>query len=688
MTREAATPGRSGLAQLMFAPHAVALVGASADPAKVSSRPLRYLRANGFEGRIMPVNPRGGEIDGATVHTSVEALPERPDHAFILLGADAALDALEACVAAKVPLVSILSDGFADAGPAGAARQARLDAILPGSTTRLLGPNCMGLSNPGIGLTMTANASFADAPRHPGGFMIASQSGSLIGTLLSRGGARGIGFSRLVATGNEADLDVAEVCLACIDDPDVTGFLLFLETIRSAANLSDLAHAAHARGKPVLALKLGRSEVGRALAVTHTGALLADDDLADACLRDLGIARIHQLETLFEATPLMTRPARACRRRAGILTTTGGGAAMVADRLGLLGVDIVGASGVSRAALRSAGIEAHEAPIVDLTLAGARGDTLGAALGVLTRDEGFDLLVVVLGTSAAAEPALVVPPLLAHADDAMPLAVFLVPEAPEALAMCAAAGVAAFRTPESCADAVAAFLARRAPRSVVARPAVAGPRTVLDEVQSLIRLEALGIDAPPRTVIDAADLPPALPFDGPVVAKVVMDSLPHKSDVGGVVMGIRDAEELADAVGRIRKDVEAVTGRAVARIQVARQLRPLAELLLGYRVDPVFGPVVMVAPGGVAAELAAERSVRLAPVDRDTAAEMVAALSVARLLGGYRTVPPADLGAVLDAIVSISQPGSDVLEAEVNPLCATQDGAFALDGLMVLEGQA
>ena len=685
MTASADAP----LADLLFAPRSVALIGASADPSKVSSRPLRYLKANAFGGTVFPVNPRGGAIEGVSVYESIDSLPERPDHAFVLLGSDGALEALEACVAREVPLVSILADGFGDAGPEGAERQRRLEALLRGSRTRLLGPNCMGLANPRLGLALTANASFADAPPRPGGFMLASQSGSMIGTLLSRGGARGIGFSRMIATGNEADLDAAEVCLACVADPEVSGFVLFLETIRSVATLSRLAHAAEKRGKPILAFKLGRSEVGRALAVTHTGALLADDDLSDACLRDLGIARVHHLETLFEATALFDgRRREAGGRRVGVMTTTGGGAAMVVDRLGLAGLTVAPASAESRTALASAGIAAPEAPILDLTLAGTRPDALDAALGVLSRDGGFDLLVVVLGSSAASEPERIVPPILAHAGGPMPVAAFFVPEAPAALSMCAEAGLPAFRTPEACADAVSAFLHRRAPRIGVRD--VPRPRQgrTLDEGASVDRLAALGIEGPPRTVIDAGAPPAALPFAAPVVAKAALEGLAHKSDAGGVVLGIRTAAELGEAVSRIRRDVAQATGRTVERIQIVRQVEPLAELLLGYRVDPVFGPIVMVAPGGVAAELSGERSVRLAPVDRATAAEMLAELEVSRRLKGYRNVPAADVGAIADALAAISDPGDDVLEAEVNPLCASIEGAFALDGLLVVEDEA
>ena len=678
------------LADLLFAPSSVALVGASADPGKVSSRPLRYLCDNGFDGRMYPVNPRGGTLCGIAVAPSLDALPEVPDHVYVLLGADQALDSLADCVRLGVPLISILADGFGEAGAVGEAREARLQALLAGSVTRLLGPNCIGLANLSTGLALTANASFGRVERHPGGFMLASQSGSMLGTLMSRGGARGIGFSRLVSLGNESDLDAAEVCAACVGDAEVTGFLLFLETIRSATSLSRLAHAADAAGKPVIVYQLGRSEVGRALAVTHTGAMMADDDLAAACLRDLGLARVHHLESLFEATPLFARAAATSgRRQVGVVTTTGGGAAMVVDRLGLLGMAVTGPGRGTLDRLRAAGIDAHEARVTDLTLAGARPETLDAALGILVEEEAFDLLVVVIGSSAAATPEAVMPPIVERACASLiPVAVFVVPEAPRALRMCAEAKVAAFRTPESCADAVAAFLSRRPPRLAIAVPGPGVPRRMLGEAESLDLLDRLGIRSPPRIEVAVGTGPPALPFDYPVVAKAVLPGLAHKSDAGGVALDLHGPDELMDAMAHIAGAVETATGERVERIQVVRQISPLAELLIGIRIDPVFGPVVMLAPGGVDAELGAERAIRLAPVDCDTAREMIAELTISRRLGGYRHVPPGDVDALADAIARLSQPSEEVIEAEVNPLAVLEKGVLALDGLVVVREAA
>jgi acyl-CoA synthetase (NDP forming) len=680
------------LGDLLFRPASVALVGASADPGKVSGRPLRFLRERGFAGRIHPVNRRGGTIAGLAAAPTLDALPECPDHAFVTLDRDAAVAAVADCVRLGVPLVSVLSDGFGEAGQGGAAREARLRSILAGGATRLLGPNCMGVANPSTGLALTANASLGALPGRGGpGFLLASQSGSMIGALLSRAVPRGLGFSRLASVGAELDLDAPEVALAELGRPDVTGVVLFLETVRSAASLSRLAHAAEAAGKPVLVYQLGRSVQGRALGATHTGAMTPAAERVAACLRDLGLARIDAFEGLVEAMPLFAgaplpaRPAGAARR-VGVVTTTGGGAALVVDRLGLAGIEIVPPAPATVAALGASGVAAHEgAAAVDLTLAGARGDTLRPALRRLARDPGFDLLLVVLGSSAAAAPDDVVPAVIEGLAGGVPAAVFVVPEAGQALAMLGRAGIAAFRTPEACADAIAARLRRRPPRITVGAVRAAAPGRTLTEARGLDRLDALGLGTPRRAtarIDDAAAAAVSLPW--PVVVKADMPGLAHKSEAGGVVLGVDGPEALARAAGAIASEVEAATGRRPERVLLAEQVATLAELIVGYAVDPVFGPTIMVAEGGVAAELSEARAVRLAPVDRAVALEMLAELPIDRRLRGFRSVPPCDRQALADAIARLSDPGADVLEAEINPLGARARGAVALDALVVL----
>ncbi len=317
----------------LLRPDSVALVGVSDDAAKTSGRPLRFLKAAGFAGRIHPVNPNRDTVQGVPAVRRLSDLPEVPDHAFILTGAAAALDALEECEAMGVPAATVLATGFAEAGAAGAANTDRLRAVVARGRLRVLGPSSIGLANLHHGMALTANAAFAEPDPPKGGLFVASHSGSLIGALMSRGKRKGLGFASLVSVGGELDLSVGDVCMAGLDDPAVTGFLLFLEHMGHADRPRTFAEEAARRGKPVAAFKLGRSDAAAELAQSHTGSLAGADEVADAFLAACGIARVEGFETLLEIAPLLARvPATTAPRRGrvGVITTTGGGAAMAA----------------------------------------------------------------------------------------------------------------------------------------------------------------------------------------------------------------------------------------------------------------------------------------------------------------------------------------------------------------------
>ena len=291
----------------------------------------------------------------------------------------------------------------------------------------------------------------------------------MIGALASRGKARGIGFAGLVSVGNEADLSVGEICAAVLDDPGIDGFVLFLETMRKAEQLYAFAQQAAARGKAVVAYKLGRSDVARELAVSHTGALAGEDDVADEFLKSCGIARVETLDGLIEGFPLVARIPITREERVpgvGVVTTTAGGATMVIDPLASRGVRIAMPSPETLARLRQqTGIEVAAAHMVDLTVAGTRYEAMKAALDVLLSAPEFDLVLAVVGSSARFHADLAVQPIVDCASAKKPLAAFLVPDAPEALARLSAAGVPSFRTPEACADAIVAAFGRRMPKS-------------------------------------------------------------------------------------------------------------------------------------------------------------------------------------------------------------------------------
>jgi acyl-CoA synthetase (NDP forming) len=683
---------RAALRQALLSPRSVALIGQSDDAGKTAGRPLKYLRQAGFRGTIYPVNARRETVLGERAYPSVSALPEAPDHAYILVPTEAVIDTVAECGKAGVKVATILAAGFSETGPDGRAREERLKEIAAETGIRLVGPSSLGVVNLREGLLLTANAAFAEADLPKGRIFAASHSGTMIGALVSRGKARGVGFAGLVSIGNEVDLSIGEICSATLDDADIDGYLLFLESIRNAAALRGFALEAARRGKPVVAYKLGRSAAAREVAVTHTGALAGEDDVAGAFLADCGIARVESLEALIEAMPLVRRvpirPASARPPQVAVLTTTAGGATMVVDPLAMRRVEIAQPSAETMARFAAKGIDVTPARIVDLTIAGTRYDVMKAALDILTSAPEFDLVVAVVGSSARFHPDLAVRPIIDSADAAKPIAAFLVPDAPEALARLSEAGIPSFRTPEACADAIAAAFSRRAPKPAVAVPP-GGSGRVLDELEAYALLDRLGIARSPAVAIEATIAQaPTLPFTYPVAVKVLSADIPHKTEAGGVALNVPNADALVAAIRAMRETVRQRTGIVPERVLVAPMTSGIGEALIGYRVDCEVGSLIMVAAGGVYTEIYRDRSLRLAPVDLASAHAMIGEVKAFATLKAFRGKPTGDLDALARTIVALSrlalQNDPAIAEAEVNPLIVRAEGVVAVDALIKL----
>jgi acyl-CoA synthetase (NDP forming) len=372
-----------------------------------------------------------------------------------------------------------------------------------------------------------------------------------------------------------------------------------------------------------------------------------------------------------------------------VVTTTAGGATMVIDPLATRGVRIEPPSASTLARLAAADIAVAPARLIDLTVAGARYEIMKATLDILTTAPEFDLIVAVVGSSARFHPELAVRPIIDSANSGKPIAAFLVPEAPEALAQLSEAGVPNFRTPEACADAIAAALARRAPKPLVARPHhSSGRERMLDEFAAYELLDCLGIARAPALAVPIdVRIAPALPFAYPVAAKALSAQIAHKSDLGGVALAIRDGDQLLQAFADIRQSIVTRCGVQLDRMIVQPMVAGLGEALIGYRVDRDVGPLVMVAAGGTMTEIYRDRSLRLAPVDIAEAHAMISEVRALRALAGIRGKPPADLSALASAIVALSELATrnePIIEAEINPLMLLQcgEGVVAVDALV------
>ena len=690
------SPIAPGLADALLRPQSIAIVGASSNLKKNNSRPQRYLAKHGYEGTVYPVNPGYDQLFDLPCHPTVSAIGAPVDHAYLMVPTAAIEPAVLDCIAAGVRCASIFSGGFAEAGPEGEALQNRIVDIAREGGLRLLGPNSLGVINANAGVTLSANAVLERDRMEAGRIGLVSQSGSLIGALVSRGQARGINFGTLVSVGNECDLSVGEIAGMMLEDPQLDVVTLFLETLRHRDALEAMAWKSREMGKPVIAYVLGQSEFGRSLAQSHTGALAGDAVAMEAFLSDMGILRVSLFETLIEAPALLAGRPRAKGRRGAVVTTTGGGGALVADNLGARGITMAAPDAALRETLLGHGLDIGDSPIVDLTMGGTREEVVDACLASLTAREDVDLVVMVVGSSSEFHPHLAVSPLAKWAKAGKPVAAFLCPNAVQSLELLQQVGVPAFRTPESCADAVNAYLSWREPRALPRAElppeiaALLAGEGALNESQSLALLAALGIDVAQSVVLGLdAPVPDSLRY--PVVAKVLSDRIAHKSDVGGVVIGIGSAAELAEARVRILESV----ARHLPDVQpdgilVQTMHRGLGEAIVGFHDDPLAGPVVLVGMGGILAETYRDVSVRLAPVDLATAREMVAEVKGFAALRGARGQPRGDLDSLARVVVNLSRlatPGGPaVTGAEINPVLVGPEGmgSVAVDGLVHL----
>jgi len=690
------------LFQSLFEPRRIALIGASADTGKTTSRPQRFLRKHGYTGEILPINPSRPEVLGETAYPTLDAVPGEIDHAYILLNGQAAVDALAACGRRGVKVASILAGGFADGGAAGATMQAELQRIVRETGIRLVGPNSIGTVSTDPPMALTANAAFAVDRLRTGSWAVVSQSGSLIGALLSRADARGIGFSRLISVGNEVDLAVGELADLLVDDPKTKAILLFMETLRDGPRLARAARRAHAAGKPVIAYKLGRSDIGQELARSHTGAIAGSDATFDAFCRRHGIARVSMFESLVDVPALLVDRPPARGKRVAVATTTGGGAAMVVDQMAVAGLDIAGPPQALVDWLKPQGIAAGEGKLVDLTLAGAKPAIVAGTIEHLLADDANDAVIFVVGSSAQFNPELAVEPLVQFARSGKPFAVALTPSAEKSLALLTEAGVPAFRHPESCAEAMAVCLLRGAPQpeppldepSRAARDAFeAGRVSGFDERRAADFFAALGVPvARAMAVPDAKRIVAAVAeIGGPVALKILSPDIAHKTEAGGVALGVPDGPTAAVAAREIERRVRAHHPEAkLDGFLIQKMERGLAEVILGFRRDPLVGPTVTVGLGGVLAEIYKDASTRLAPVDEAEARRMIGEVKGLATIRGYRNLPRGDVAALARAIAAFSTLAhaafADVVEAEVNPLLVKRegDGVVAVDGLVVL----
>ena len=684
---------RLGLDRLVR-PRSVAIVGASADPTRTAGRPAVYLRKHGYTGKLFLVHPRVRAIDGLECYPSVADLPEAPDVGLVLLGRERAVQAVRALDARGAGAAIVLAGGFAEVDATGAAHQAELRAAA--GSMRLLGPNTIGLVNVADATALSASVALEVFPLPVGGISVVAQSGGILSALLSRGAAHGVGFSKLISTGNEADIDGSEVIEYLVEDEATSVIALYVESVRRPQQFRRAAQAAARRGTPLVVFKVGRSEAGAQSATSHTGAMAGADQLYEALFEQTGALRVATFGELIDVSAALASGKRLAGRRVAILTSTGGGGALVADACGLRGLEVPppDPATVTRLQALLVGESAlAERNPVDVTLAGIQADIYREAIAALLDSPTYDAVVVVVGASGLAQPDLAADPVLSlAAGSSKPLVVYVSPHALDIVSKLNRANVPAFDTPEGCAAGLSAL--RRvapppsAPRSGRAVQGGAAPPGKLkegrrlDEVESKALFAEYGIPCVREYAVRSPEEAAAAAqrLGGPVVVKIRSREVAHKTDVGGVRLGVRP-EEVAACCQRMPSPEGWV---------IQEQVTQGVEMLLGLVRDPQLGLAVMLGAGGIATEVFGDTSLRLLPLRPGDAQHMLEALKSDVLLQGFRGRPRADIPALLEAVEGFARLGEDLgerlLEAEINPLFVLPEGqgVVAADGLVVL----
>ncbi len=684
----------------LLEPKSVAVIGASDRIDSVGATVWRNLRAGAFAGPILAVNPHHARLDGEPVYARVADLPEAPDLAVICAPPESVAGLVDELGRRGTRAAIVVTAGLGLAQ-----KQAALLAARP-HLLRLLGPNCLGLLTPRLGL----NASFAHIDALPGDVAFLSQSGALVTAVLDWAKSRRIGFSHMVSLGESADIDVGDLLDHLASDSRTRSILLYIESIESPHKFMSAARAA-ARNKPVIVVKAGRAGNGIKAAASHTGALAGSDIVFDAAIRRAGMLRVDTLQDLFVAAETLARFGSNRDETLTIMTNGGGAGVMAADAAAACGVALREPGMALRAKLNAMlpPTWSHGNPIDIIGDAPVRRytETLQALLG--DREAGAILLLHAPTAIVRSDDiALACAPIVRQAAGRVMSCWLGDASVAEARRVFEAAGAADYETPEEAVRAFAMLATYRrnqalllempmareagppdiAAARVVIDAALAAGRELLDESESKVMLKAYGIPVVDTVATEpsgAAAAAAARALGYPVALKILSPDISHKSDVGGVQLDLRDEDELLGAADRMLGRVRASRPEArIAGFTVEPMVRrPFAqELILGTSVDPVFGPVLLFGQGGTAVEVVADRAIALPPLNRVLAGELVSRTRVARLLAGYRDHAPAKLDAICDVLVALSQMLADLpelAELDINPLWADHDGVVALD---------
>jgi acetate---CoA ligase (ADP-forming) len=681
----------------LLRPTSIAVIGASRRPGTIGRELLANLVAGGFQGKLYPVNPAGGEIAGLTGYRSVGDVPGHVDLAVVAVPAAQVPDVAEACGRKGVGGLVVISAGFAETGADGRAAERELVSMARRYGMRIVGPNCMGVVNTSPDISM--NATFSPIAPMRGRIAFSSQSGGLGIAILSEAKRRGLGVSSFVSVGNKADVSGNDLLRYWQQDADTDVILLYLESFGNPRQFSRIARRI-AREKPIIAVKSGRSTSGSRGAKSHTAAMATPDATVDALFRQAGVIRVETLEELFDVADVVSHQPLANGTGVAIVGNAGGPGVLAADACEGYGLVVPELSEATQGQLRS--VLSSSAAVgnpVDC-IASATAEQYRQALEIVLADEAVDAVIVIFTpplVTEADDVALAVASVAARASKPI-VANFLATSATLSALRDGARRVPWFAYPESAARALGRIapyaawcqkLDLAAPvfvdidpvrgRAVVAEELATAPTAWLDFQATSDILAAYGIPSQQsiRTTSIAEAIEAANELGYPVAVKIDVRGLVHKTDVGGIRLGLSDDEEVASAAGSLMASFGA--GAAVV---VQAMAPPGTETIVGVVEDPSFGPLLMFGLGGIATEVLGDRAFSLVPLSRPEAVDLISSLRSSRLLTGFRGSPAADIDSLADLLCRVARLAEDlpeIVEMDLNPVVARPDGCVVLD---------
>ncbi|MBZ5665390.1 MAG: bifunctional acetate--CoA ligase family protein/GNAT family N-acetyltransferase [Acidobacteriia bacterium] len=697
----------------MFAPKSVAVIGATSRPATVGRAVLENLLHGGFHGKVYAVNAKHPEVLGLKTYGSIRDIPGRVDLAIVATPAATVPQIIGECVDAGVGSAIVISAGFRERGAEGAALEQQIQEHVRRSSIRLMGPNCLGIMNPAIGL----NATFVKEPPKAGNVAFLSQSGALQVAILDWSAREQVGFSAIVSTGSMLDVGWGDLIYYFGDDPHTKSILIYMESVGNARSFLSAAREV-ALTKPIIVIKAGRSEAAARAAASHTGALAGSDEVLDAAFRRSGVLRVHNIADLFYMAEVLSKQPRPKGPRLTILTNAGGPAVLATDSLVANGGELAELSPetVQRLDEFLPAHWSHGNPID--VLADTDSERFARALEIASQDANSDGLLVILVPQAMADPLQVAERMKAYAKGGKPVLASWMGGNSVAAGEAAlnAGGIPTFPYPDTAARAFTYMwrytynlrglyetptladqsemesASRRQVEQIIQNARKNG-RVLLTELESKRLLSLYGIPTnetrSAASEDDAATI--AAQFGFPVVLKVLSETITHKTDVGGVKLNLQDATAVRSAYRAIKSSV---TEKAGADQFSGVTVQPMVqfdgyELIIGSSVDPQFGPVILFGSGGQLVEVYRDRALALPPLNTTLAQRMMEQTRIFTALKGVRGRKPVDMAALEQLLVRFSQLVLEqrwIKEIDINPLLASPERLLALDARIVLHG--